>query len=77
MENRETSKANVGQPSSVQPEIYPDHTTCRVKKSNSGNFYYCLNERVPFCPHVLRFAGVNFCKHPSAPEIWARSNGQK
>ena len=77
MRKRKSNKTNVGQPLSVRPKTFPDYAKCRVKPVFFGKYFDCLNESVILCPFRIRFGDGYSCLHPSAPEIWALSNGQK
>lgn len=54
------------------PKGFPDLPTCRVKAAKYGDCWECLSQWSSYCLHSLSFNSSHFCRHPSAPEIYAR-----
>jgi len=59
------------------PEVFPDLETCRVVDAGFAGYLDCLNIWADYCPHTISFGTGYFCRHPSAPEILARSEVKK
>jgi hypothetical protein len=59
------------------PEAFPDLVTCRVTDAGFAGYLDCLNIWASHCPHALCFGSGYFCRHPTAPEILARSEVKK
>jgi hypothetical protein len=55
------------------PKDFPDLVTCRVTPAKLDGYFDCLSFWASYCPHMLSFASSRYCRHPSAPEILARS----
>jgi hypothetical protein len=59
------------------PKVFPDPATCRVKPAGFDDYYVCLSDWVSQCHHALYIGSEHYCRHPSAPEIYARSEVRK
>jgi len=59
------------------PEVFPDLATCRVKRASIADYFDCLSFWTSSCPHSVYFASSRYCRHPSAPEIFARSEANQ
>jgi hypothetical protein len=59
------------------PKVFPDLPTCRVKPAGFADYFDCLSVWACSCPHSVSFGGGHFCRHPSAREIFARSEDKK
>ena len=58
-------------------KIFPDLASCRVKEAGFGGYFDCLSVWASHCSHALSFGHGHFCRHPTAPEILARSEVKK
>ncbi len=61
----------------VPPATFPDNATCRVKLAGFSDYFDCLSHWAFQCPYALNLAKDYFCRHPSGPEILARSQKQQ
>jgi hypothetical protein len=76
MSDSNQSDPKAGQRSFHPPKNFPDPVTCRVKDAGFGGYFDCLALWATHCPHTLGFGTGHFCRHPTAPEILARSAGK-
>jgi hypothetical protein len=60
-----------------QSKIFPDISRCLVRRVGFGDLFECLSTWVSDCPHAIDFGRGSFCRHPAAPEIFARSESIK
>ena len=77
MRNTNQDNPDSGQRLRRPPEVFPDLASCGVKPAGFADYFDCLGVWASRCPHALNFGSGYYCRHPSAPEIFARSESRK